>query len=63
MNEYVIREVRKEDAGRLAEIYAYYVQNTAISFEYEAPSTHPVGLDADAMPALFPDEAQPPRCC
>jgi phosphinothricin acetyltransferase len=39
MNEYVIREVRKEDAGRLAEIYAYYVQNTAISFEYEAPST------------------------
>ena len=38
MGEYKIREVKPEDAGRLAEIYAYYVENTAISFEYEAPS-------------------------
>ena len=38
MEDYVIREVKMEDAGRLAEIYSYYVENTAISFEYEAPS-------------------------
>ena len=33
-----MREVQISDAERLAEIYSYYVQNTAISFEYEAPS-------------------------
>ena len=38
MEEYVIREVKIGDAERLAEIYSYYVKNTAISFEYEAPS-------------------------
>ena len=34
----LIRSAVKEDAGRLLEIYAYYVENTAISFEYHAPS-------------------------
>ena len=38
MGELVLREVRPEDSARLAEIYAYYVVNTAVSFEYEAPS-------------------------
>ena len=38
MGEYKIREVKTEDAGRLAEIYSYYVEKTAVSFEYEAPS-------------------------
>ena len=33
-----IRTAAKEDAGRLLEIYDYYVINTAISFEYETPS-------------------------
>ncbi len=33
-----LREVRPEDAGRLAEIYGWYVRETAVSFEYEAPS-------------------------
>ena len=32
-----IREVQISDAPRLAEIYSYYVENTAVSFEYEAP--------------------------
>ena len=35
----IIREVREEDAARLAEIYAPYVRNTAISFEYEPPTS------------------------
>jgi len=33
-----IRRAETGDAGRLLEIYGYYVQNTAISFEYETPS-------------------------
>ncbi len=32
-----IREAEKEDAAALADIYRYYVEETAISFEYEAP--------------------------
>ena len=34
----VIRSAVIEDAKRLLKIYSYYVENTAISFEYEAPS-------------------------
>ena len=33
-----VRVAKAEDASRLLEIYAYYVENTAISFEYEVPS-------------------------
>lgn len=33
-----IRDVRMEDAERILEIYAYYVEHTAITFEYEVPS-------------------------
>ena len=38
MSEMIIRSAVKEDAERLLEIYAYYVENTAISFECEVPS-------------------------
>ena len=33
-----IRLVKPEDAGRLVEIYAPYVKQTAVTFEYEVPS-------------------------
>lgn len=33
-----IRRAAINDAERLLEIYSYYVENTAISFEYTAPS-------------------------
>ena len=33
-----IRQATTEDAGRLLQIYAYYVENTAITFEYEVPT-------------------------
>ena len=33
----MIRSVTEGDAERLLKIYAYYVENTAISFEYETP--------------------------
>lgn len=35
---YIIRNAVPEDAARLLEIYDYYVQHTAISFEWETPS-------------------------
>ena len=34
----MIRSATKEDAGRLLEIYAYYVRDTAVTFEYDVPS-------------------------
>ena len=34
----IIRNARTEDAGRILEIYAYYVENTAISFECDVPA-------------------------
>lgn len=33
-----IRDANLDDAGRILEIYDYYVSNTAITFEYTAPS-------------------------
>ena len=33
-----IRSASTEDAGRILEIYDYYVRNTAITFEYDTPS-------------------------
>lgn len=33
-----IRDAGIKDAGRILEIYAYYVENTAITFEYEVPT-------------------------
>ncbi len=38
MREAIIRSARIDDATRLTEIYKYYVDETAISFEYEAPT-------------------------
>lgn len=35
--EITIRTARVEDAKRLLEIYGYYVERTAISYEYEVP--------------------------
>ena len=34
----MIRIATEDDTERLLEIYAYYVENTAITFEYEVPS-------------------------
>ena len=33
----LIRDVNLEDAGRIADIYRPYVENTAITFDYEVP--------------------------
>ena len=34
----IVRPAAPADAGRLLEIYAYYVENTAVTFEYDVPS-------------------------
>ena len=38
MHEMRIRSAAADDAARLLGIYAYYVEHTAISFEYDVPS-------------------------
>lgn len=38
MDPVIVRSARLEDAERILEIYAYYVENTAISFEYTVPT-------------------------
>ena len=34
-----IRVAEEKDAATLLEIYSYYVEKSAITFEYETPST------------------------
>jgi len=38
MNEVKIRNATVRDAKRLLDIYAYYVEHTAITFEYDVPT-------------------------
>ena len=38
MPDVTIRDATLQEADRLLEIYAYYVKNTAITFEYDTPS-------------------------
>ena len=38
MSNTIIRSAAPEDAAALASIYAYYVEYTAVSFEYDAPT-------------------------
>ena len=53
-SEMTIREVREEDAERLAEIYAYYVENTAVSFEYKAPTAEEFRERVRKISAKYP---------
>lgn len=38
MEETIVRDAKIEDAERILDIYAYYIQNTAITFEYDVPT-------------------------
>ena len=38
MYDIEIRTVTVDDAKEILKIYRYYVENTAVSFEYEVPS-------------------------
>ena len=37
MGDITIRKATPDDTRRLLEIYSYYVENTAITFEYDVP--------------------------
>ena len=50
----MIRRVKEEDAVRLAEIYAYYVETTAITFEYDAPSPEEFGSRIKDITGKYP---------
>ena len=53
-NKLTIREVRVGDAERLVEIYAHYVLNTAVSFEYEVPSVEEFTNRIQKISAKYP---------
>lgn len=38
MENFVVRSATVKDAEALLNIYAYYVENTAITFEYDVPT-------------------------
>ena len=50
----VIRAAREEDASDLARIYAYYVNKTAITFEYQAPDTQEMNNRRKTILARYP---------
>ncbi len=54
MDTRLIRVATEADAPRLLEIYAPYVKNTAISFEYETPSLEEFSGRVRATLARFP---------
>lgn len=47
----IIEKVVLEDAEELLSIYAPYVKNTAVSFEYTVPSNEETGSRAIVIPA------------
>lgn len=55
MSQHVtIRTARKEDAADLARIYAYYVNKTAITFEYQAPDASEMDRRRKTILAQYP---------
>ena len=54
MDNIVIRDVMVEDAKRLSEIYSYYVENTAVSFEYDAPTEDEFRARIEKTTVKFP---------
>ena len=49
-----IRNAEPRDAARLLEIYAYYVENTAITFEYDVPSQEEFKRRVETIQVRYP---------
>lgn len=49
-----VRSASLDDAPRLLEIYAYYVESTAVSFEYDVPSEEEFASRIDATLRRYP---------
>lgn len=54
MNEIIYRRVCIEDAQAIADIYRPYVENTAISFEYTAPTAEDIAQRIKKTVAFYP---------
>ncbi len=54
MSDLTIRIARPDDAARLLEIYAPYVEETAISFEYEVPTIREFRARIEATLKKYP---------
>lgn len=54
MTNLVIRTARLSDAERISEIYAPYVKETAITFEYDAPDAKEMERRIDATLKKYP---------
>lgn len=54
MSNLVIRDARPEDAARLLEIYAPYIRETAVSFEYEVPTVEEFETRIRKISAVYP---------
>ena len=50
MSEITIRTARLDDASKLVSIYRYYVEKTAITFEYEVPTVAAVSYTHLTLP-------------
>ncbi|MBQ2955938.1 MAG: GNAT family N-acetyltransferase [Clostridia bacterium] len=50
----IIRCARREDAGSLLEIYAPYVEKTAITFEYEVPAKEEFAARMEKVMEKYP---------
>ena len=54
MSGIVIRDAAPSDAERLTEIYAWYVHNTAVTFDYEVPSAEAFRARMASTMARYP---------
>ena len=54
MSGAIIREATLYDADRLLEIYSYYVEKTAITFEYDTPSVEEWASRMNRIMERFP---------
>ena len=50
----LVRPVTEDDAGRLLEIYSYYVEKTAVSFEYDVPTVQEFRRRISATTQKYP---------
>lgn len=54
MTDGIIRNVRREDAAQIAEIYRHYVENTTVSFETEPLTLKDMSERIESISAHYP---------
>ena len=54
MSTYTIRSATAQDAAAIAQIYGYYVENTAVTFEYDPPTEEEIRRRISAYSVRYP---------